>query len=38
MPMLARMEKIAEYLIDEQETLQNRDMEDEEKQINSWKR
>ena len=30
-PMLARMEKIAEYLIDEQETLQNRDMEDEEK-------
>ena len=31
-PMLARMKKIAEYLIDEQETLQNRDMEDEEKE------
>ena len=31
-PMLARMEKIAEYLIDEQETVQNRDMEEEEKE------
>lgn len=31
-PMLARLGKIAEYLIDEQETLQNRDMEDEEKE------
>ncbi len=31
-PMLARMGKIAEYLIDEQETLQNWDMEDEEKE------
>lgn len=31
-PMLGRLEKIAEYLIDEQETIQNRDMEEEEKQ------
>lgn len=31
-PMLVRLEKIAEYLIDEQETIQNRDMEEEEKQ------
>lgn len=31
-PMLARLGKIAEYLIDEQETIQNRDMEEEEKQ------
>ena len=31
-PMLARLGKIAEYLIDEQETVQNRDMEEEEKQ------
>lgn len=31
-PMLARLEKIAEYLIDEQETIQGRDMEEEERQ------
>ncbi len=31
-PMLDRLEKIAEYLIDEQETIQGRDMEDEERQ------
>lgn len=30
-PIFARMNKIAEYLIDEQETLQNKDMEEEEK-------
>lgn len=30
--MLDRLEKIAEYLIDEQETIQGRDMEDEERQ------
>lgn len=31
-PILSRMEKIGEYLIDEQETLQNKDMPEEEKQ------
>lgn len=31
-PVFARMEKIAEYLIDEKETLQGRDMEEEERQ------
>lgn len=31
-PILSRMEKIGEYLIDEQETLQNKDMQEEEKQ------
>ncbi len=31
-PMLDRLGKIAEYLIDEQETIQGRDMEDEERQ------
>ena len=31
-PMFARLGKIADYLIDEQETLQNRDIEEEEKQ------
>lgn len=30
-PILSRMEKIGEYLIDEQETLQNKDMQEEEK-------
>lgn len=32
-PVLSRMEKIAEYLIDEQETLSGKDMEEEERQI-----
>ncbi|MDO5540858.1 MAG: AAA family ATPase [Eubacteriales bacterium] len=31
-PVFARMEKIAEYLIDEKETLQGKDMEEEERQ------